>query len=312
MNVFLECRTVVSCIVIAAASVALAGESATAPIKPGVSKDVFESEEKKADKSRYHLFSPTPRDQMRDMSTDRPDKTESPYTVDAGHFQFETDLLSMAIDRENPERSDERVKRFAIMPVNFKIGLTNRIDVQFVFETYNIVHTRGRNEDGIRSSEYQDGFGDITTRVKFNIFGNDNGKYAFALMPYIKAPTNQDNLGNNKVEAGLIAPFGMNLPLGVGMGVMTQLDIVYDDDDEKYFTQYVNTITFGRDLIGNLGGYVEFFSAFNSQGAPWEGTFDAGLTYAFTDDIQLDLGCNFGVTRTAEDYNPFLGLSIRF
>jgi hypothetical protein len=31
---------------------------------------------------------------LREMSTDRPDKTESPYTVDAGHFQFEADLVS--------------------------------------------------------------------------------------------------------------------------------------------------------------------------------------------------------------------------
>lgn len=28
---------------------------------------------------------------MRDFETDRPDVTESAYTVDAGHFQLETD-----------------------------------------------------------------------------------------------------------------------------------------------------------------------------------------------------------------------------
>jgi hypothetical protein len=35
------------------------------------------------------------------MSTDRPDKTESAYTVDAGHFQFEADLVSFGIDNWN-------------------------------------------------------------------------------------------------------------------------------------------------------------------------------------------------------------------
>ncbi|HYG78171.1 MAG TPA: transporter [Planctomycetota bacterium] len=299
------------CICVLVSACAIAGESAA--IKPGVSSSAFEKEEKKAaDKSRYNLFNPTPREQMREMSTDRPDKTESPYTVDAGHFQFETDLASYSIDRENPERSDERVKSLAIMPVNFKIGLTNRIDIQFVFETYNIVHTRGRNEDGIRTSEYQDGFGDITTRLKINVFGNDEGSRALAVMPYIKAPTNQDNLGNNKVEGGLIIPFGMDLPHGFSMGVMHQTDLLWDDDDNDYYAQFVHTITFGHDIIGNLGGYVEFFSAFNTRGTPWEGTADVGFTYGFTDDIQLDFGCNFGVTRSAEDFNPFVGLSIRF
>jgi len=44
------------------------------------------------DKSSFHFFNPTPRSLMRELSTDRPDKTESAYTVDAGHFQIESDL----------------------------------------------------------------------------------------------------------------------------------------------------------------------------------------------------------------------------
>jgi len=32
-----------------------------------------------ADKSDYTLFNPTPKAQMRELSTDRPDTTESPY-----------------------------------------------------------------------------------------------------------------------------------------------------------------------------------------------------------------------------------------
>jgi hypothetical protein len=42
------------------------------------------------------------------------------------------------------------------------------------------------------------------------------------------------------------------------------------------------------------------------------GTVDAGFTYALTEDIQLDAGVNIGVTRAADDWNPFLGLSWRF
>src|SRR5258707_15821817 len=43
------------------------------------------------DKSGYTLFNPTPREYMRAFTTDRPDLTESPFTVDAGHFQLEMD-----------------------------------------------------------------------------------------------------------------------------------------------------------------------------------------------------------------------------
>lgn len=56
------------------------------------------------DKWQYSLFNPTPRLLMRPMSTDRPDKTESLYTVDAGHFQFEADLVSFGINAGNVNR----------------------------------------------------------------------------------------------------------------------------------------------------------------------------------------------------------------
>jgi len=46
------------------------------------------------DKSGYIFFNPTPDSQLRGFSPDRPPKADSAYTVDAGHFQYETDLLN--------------------------------------------------------------------------------------------------------------------------------------------------------------------------------------------------------------------------
>ena len=45
------------------------------------------------DKGDYTLFYPTPDADLRSFNTDRPPKANSPYTVDAGHFQYETDLV---------------------------------------------------------------------------------------------------------------------------------------------------------------------------------------------------------------------------
>ena len=46
------------------------------------------------DKDCYNLFKPVPDDLLRDMDTDRPDKSNSPHTLDAGHFQVETGLFT--------------------------------------------------------------------------------------------------------------------------------------------------------------------------------------------------------------------------
>lgn len=261
-------------------------------------------------KNPYTLFNPTPRELMREMSTDRPDKTESAYTVDAGHFQVEGDILNYAYDRHNPARANVSVETVAIAPVNLKIGLCNSVDFQLVIESYTSVRFHDLTTGAV---ETRRGFGDITPRLKWNVWGNDGGRTALALMPYVKLPTSQDGLGNNSVEGGLIVPFAVELPYGWGMGLITEFDIIRDEAGGGYHVEFVNSITFAHGIYGNLGGYAEFWSAVSAESdSDWIGTVDLGLTYALTDDIQLDAGVNLGITRSADDINPFLGISWRF
>ena len=82
------------------------------------------------DKSGHHLFDPTPSALLRELSTDRPDKTESAYTVDAGHFQLEMDLVTYTHDRDTSGGGDTRTEAWAVAPVNLKVGLLNDVDLQ--------------------------------------------------------------------------------------------------------------------------------------------------------------------------------------
>ncbi len=261
------------------------------------------------DKDQYTLLNPTPRELMREMSTDRPDLTESPYSVDAGHFQVEADLLSYSYDRYSPG-TDTRTEGWSVATANLKVGLNNRTDFQLVVPTYN----RSRVKDQATGSVQRDsGFGDMVARLKFNVWGNDEGRTALALMPFVKLPTAQEDLGNGDFEGGLIVPLAIDLGHGWGLGLMSEVDINKDSSGGDYHPEFVNTVVLGRDLIGNLGGYMEFFSIVSTEsGSDWVGGVGAGLTYAINDDLQLDGGVNFGLTRSADDFNPFVGISWRF
>jgi len=277
--------------------------SAATPVTP-------QSPPAPADKSGFTLFHPTPALLLRDLVTDRPDKTESPYTVDAGHFQIEADVVSYSYDRHNLDRSDTGVETVAIAPVNLKVGLLNQVDFQLVLQTYTSVRARDRASGLVRKNR---GFGDVITRVKVNLWGDDGGRTAFGVMPYAKWPANQDHLGNNSVEGGVILPLALDLPHGWGVGLMTQYDFNRNSSGGDYHAEFINSITFGRVLIGQLAGFMEFFSSVSSErGSTWVGTVDVGFTYALTKDIQVDAGINIGVTRSADDWNPFLGISWRF
>jgi len=262
------------------------------------------------DKGQYHLFNPTPRDLMRPMATDRPDKTESAYTVDAGHFQFEMDLATYTSDRDKSGGGDTRTRAWAIAPVNLKLGLTNNVDLQVILDNYSQVRVEDRAAGTV---ERMSGFGDITARLKVNLWGNDGGKTALAVMPFLKFPTNQDGLGNNAVEGGVIFPLALELPHGWGLGAQAEIDVLRNADSRGYHASFLSTISIGHDIVGNLAGYVEFFNEVSTQlDTPWVATVDIGFTYAVTDDIQLDAGINIGVTRSAPDLNPFVGISWRF
>lgn len=262
-----------------------------------------------ADKSAYDLFNPVPREEMRELSADRPDVTESPYTVDAGHFQIEMDTFRYGYDSHLVEDGVDRVESYSIAPMNLKAGLLNNVDLQLVLEPY--THVRTKSDAG--DVDHSRGFGDITVRSKINIWGNDGGRTAFAIMPAVKIPTNQDGLGNDAVEGGLIFPLGIGLSENYSMGVMAEFDWVEDGDERGYHAEFLNTIVFGGTITGALGGYLEFISLTSAESdSDWIAVLGTGVTYAINDDVQVDAGMNFGLTRAAEDISSFVGLTWRF
>lgn len=252
------------------------------------------------DKSEFHLFHPVPAGLLREMSTDRPDTTESPFTVDAGHLQIELDAAAFTRDRHTAER-DGGEESWAFLNTNIKLGLTNWMDLQIVTSVFN------RIQGGA------EGFGDITVRIKMNLWGNDEGGTALAVMPWVKFPTAGDGLGNDQIEGGLIVPFAAELGGEWSFGAMLEVDAIADEEEGGHHAEFVTTATVGHPIIGSLSGYLEWVSILSTEnGAGWVASANAGLTYKLNDNVQLDAGIRVGLTREAEDLSPFVGLSIRF
>jgi Putative MetA-pathway of phenol degradation len=259
----------------------------------------------RGDKSGYNLFQPTPDRLLRELSTDRPDKTESPITVDAGHFQLEMDFATYTSDRTKHETT----RAWAIAPTNFKVGILNNVDLQVIVETYNIETIRDRD---IRRTNRASGFGDVSLRCKTNFWGNDRGFSAFGMMPFVKLPTASDAIGNGAVEGGVILPLLLRLPADWEIGTEIEVDHARNSARGGYHQEVIESVTVGHD-IGKWSGYVELFSDISNEAhAGWIATFDCGVSYRMMRDVQLDAGVNIGLTDAADDLNPFIGLSVRY
>lgn len=258
---------------------------------------------KSSNKESYTLINPVPKELMREMNTDRPDTTESPITVDAGHFQVEASFF----DYNRDKTGGVKTEAWTFGEVNLKAGLFDRTDIQFVFDTYTTAKTTGGG-----ASSTANGMSDLTIRLKQNLWGvESDSKTAFALMPWISAPTGSDGLSADKYQGGLIAPLSIAVSDTVGLGTMIQADVLWDG--VKYYVEWTHSLTCGVKLTEDLGLYVEYVGRHDSGTASnYRASGNTGVTYALNANLILDAGVRIGLNSRADDFGAFTGISYRY
>lgn len=259
------------------------------------------------DKNQYTLLNPVPADQMRDFSTDRPPKANSPYTVDAGHFQYESDIVNFAALGTGPLHTDTLL----VPNPTFKVGLSNNIDFEVNAPTLVGIHTFN-SATNLSSTIW--GIDDIFIRTKFNLWGNDGGQSAFALIPYIKEPAAPPGIGNGAVEEGVIAPLSISLPQGFTFVFNSEFDVLKDSADDGRHANFINLVNLSHEVVKGVTLYVELWSDYNDD--PTQRTaqysFDTAVTWLVRPNLQLDAGVDVGLNAATPVVQVFAGISQRF
>lgn len=233
---------------------------------------------------------------MRNFATDRPDITESAYSVDAGHFQLETDLYKRSITKTNG--SKETLKTFN--NINLKYGLTNSADIQFVVSSY---------EKSITSSQVandvKEGFGGLTIRFKQNIFGNDKGKVALAIMPFVNITLHKGDM----LAGGIIIPASFELPQGWSAGAQIEVDFVKPTHSNIQST-YIASATLGHQFYKKLNFFIENVVTFEASNDQAFYFLNGGFTYNLLPDLILDAGTYYCLAESSSR-TVFVGCSFR-
>ena len=246
------------------------------------------------DKCEYTLLNPTPDDQMRAFTPERPTLALVPFTHE--HYLGAGTISYLTADP------------------TVKLGLTNSIDFEVEFNGYLNAATHSNLNGALISNGH--GFGDTFFKTKFNIFGNDGGTFALALIPFVKAPSAAPGLGNGVVEGGVVAPLQINLPQDYTLILQTEIDALKNANDDKRHASFANLAELSHALpfiSKDLSLSVEFFSSVGTDSAiPAVYTFDLGLAYLIQPNVQLDVGANLGLTKASPDVNVYTGISTRF
>jgi len=258
------------------------------------------------------LFNPTPDDQVRAMTTERPSKTDSPFSLDAGHVQIETNLAAYVRNEDSigGTNTDTR-QRYLGGATNLRIGLLDNTDIQIISDLYREITVKDKTT---RESSRRQGFGDTQVRVKVNLMGNDpSSKFSLGVIPYVKIPTNQDDIGNDRYEGGIGLPFNINFNGGWSFGGMTQYNLISQPDLDGYDSAYANSVVVGKSVTDKMGVYAELYTFRADQsGAHWQNSADFGTVYSVTDNFKVDANIHLGISDAADDTNIFVGTAYRF
>jgi hypothetical protein len=265
--------------------------------------------EPQPDKSGYSIFNPTPTDAMRSFSTDRPTRANVPWTVDAGHYQIETDLGIYSYNHARTPPVNTRT--WTVLDPTLKAGLTDRVELDLFFTgLYSNIHAHDRATGATQQIE---GYGDMTLRSKINLWGNEGGASAFTLIPLVKFPTNSGGVGNDATEYGVIAPLALSAPYDVTVLLIPEFDSLRNSSNASHHGHYAQVVNLSRKIIGEVTGFVEFYAdAGTERGEKTFYTLDLAAAWVVMPNLQLDIGSNIGLNDAAPTIQAYIGLSARF
>ena len=266
------------------------------------------------DKWQYTLLNPTPTATLRGMDTDRPNVTNTPHTIDAGHLQIETGLIDYTNDRKHSSGTTYRSDDFAFAASNFRLGVLNNLEINAVIVPYAIDQTHDLSD---KTSNYASGFGDTIVGAKLNLWGNEGGDAPWltglALQPQLKFGTASNGLGNGRFEFSIAVPFLMNLPQGFHLGLQPGVSLQRNSANDGNVAGMQDSISIDRVLIANLDIYLEYAAAVTTEKHTQAvQTLDVGGTYPFNDNITLDAGVALGLDNASPDVQVLAGISVRF
>jgi hypothetical protein len=247
------------------------------------------------------VLKPAVKSGEKEMETDRPDVTESAYTVDAGHFQVESDLYRCVRNSNNGVVTTSHNFNLG----NYKFGLSAKADIQFVIPTYVINSVREKSTNKILSR--RGGFDDISIRLKYNVWGNYGGKTALAILPFISLPAS--SFSDNGVTGGIVIPFALKINEETDLGSQVETAL-FKEDDGKYHPEYLYSLTLGKTISPKLNSFMEGVITYSPYLNCANFFANGGIIYSISWNFKLDAGVNYGINKGAEKI-LFTGFSAR-
>ncbi|MDA7916690.1 transporter [Opitutaceae bacterium] len=228
---------------------------------------------------------------------------ESPTTVAPGDWLLEADIVAGTWDygRTNGLRVSSR--EFSAAPVLISTGISADWDVQFAFDGW----VESKEQIG-GLSETVSGWGDAWLRAKWNFVGDEETEPAWAILPYVKLPLADSDIGNGKFEGGMALVYGQPLGKDHWMEAFISGDTLHSEVGGRD-EQLVGGVVWGRNLSEDTTIYSELLAEWiTADHDEVPVIWGLGISPVLAEGFTLDFELLVGVTREAPDWGAAVRL----
>lgn len=232
------------------------------------------------------------------LITDRPDVTESPFTVGKGNFQIETGA-TFVDNGQNAIDIKETVYNTSLL----RYGLSNNFELRLGWDFLNS-NARDRSQELFNAT----GFNPLLLGAKVEITNEQDWIPQIGLLTHLRLPFTAASEFKPE-NTGMEMIFAFNHTLNEKSGIGYNLGARLGDDRSL---EYIYSISYGRSLTEKIGVYGELYGSFPEDGRSSH-LWDAGITYLVNNNFQLDatIGTGFKDSNTQQNLLVSFGFSYR-
>ncbi len=235
--------------------------------------------------------------------TDRPHIAEAATTVGLGHVQIETGY-TYYLDRD----AGTRVQTHSYPETLFRIGM-----FQEWFEFRIAYNYLSQQTDSSAGRVRVGGSDDLYLGAKVALAKQSGILPELTIFPQMKVPSGGSAFTAGQVLPGVNFVYAWHVTDKFELECNTQVNKRLDDDDH-FYTEYLQTVNFEFDLNEKFMVFNEFvlFSPVGSHTNHVEWYTHPGVHYFILPNVQLDVHAAVGLNRSAIDMFGGSGLSWRW
>ncbi|MEJ7676322.1 MAG: transporter [Segetibacter sp.] len=230
------------------------------------------------------------------IETDRPSESFSPAIVLKNHFQVEAGFRK-EYDNNEGERSDEYLYPSALL----KYGLTKKLELRMLIEEeadYDYTPDKHKTAGGLEP---------IKVGLKYNLFDEKGALPKTSLIARGDIPM----LSSPDFKSDFVAPL---FRLAMENSLTKKLSIIYNIGEEweedDVHGEFFYSISPQFEVSEKFKVFAEVFGYISKDQAA-KNTFDAGLLYQVTPNLQFDIFGGTAISKNAPDNFIELGISFR-